>query len=836
MKKGLLLLGLMILALPLMAGPQQILMVVTSCDQLKQPNGTHPTGCWPEELIEPYLLFEDAGFSVTIASPKGGVIPFDQGGLNPKVVGEKAALRYQNLLKQKPVLTVSLPLSSVLQNEVPYDVVFLAGGHGTLEDFFPNSELKTILERAYQNKAIIAGVCHGVVGLLNLKDSHMLKGADLTGFSNKEEDMIGLTPLAQSYLGGRTVAERLKQMVSYAGRGNYTCAEPWQSYVVNYQNHLITGQNPSSSTALAKEILGVLKKLSRNKIKAAIQKGYPVFGSFVTIGHPAVVETLSFTGIDFVWIEGEHAPLSLPQIASLNMATMEKGVVPIVRVPSNNMDSIKQYVDTGAMGIIVPYIKTADDAKKAVNALKYPPLGERGIGLGRATRYFIQFKDYVEHANQDVMVILMLETKEAVANIEEIVAVPGIDLISMGPFDLSASMGLVGQPGHPEVQKALAKVEKVAQKAGIALGISVPDKKTAYEWMERGYRYFVIGADVEYLYKSAKSILDQSIEPDGEWEIAPNLKFHYAYMESNFLAEVQSKTWEIPSIPTFSKEGEPDITNIALKGILGLNFPLPTRANPDDYMFFLKFYRYPSSLDAKITAQKILFPYYLQHMKGWPKIWAYVQNPENIYVKKGLVAKKDSNFAQNPFPALRIPDEYVKLATSQIPAQNLFDTSIPFSSIYFTTEGQKPLVEKESDYVEWTTRGMRSAHRELISIYKKNMIEVKGQESEKFYYFLEPSYAPETALSPSHFTLIKLPKQPMLFLSNYLDLPMPHNLKRIFLSGLLLVYKSQYFTTQTLETILSLSVDSPEFKNAVQLSGSDLLEVVSVVEFEEDKK
>lgn len=484
-----------------------VLLVVTSAEKI-QINGQERTaGCWAEELIEPYQLFAGEGVQVTIASPLGGKILFDPASLDAATVGDETAVRYRNLIASDRMLGFALPLAHLLkQKKFPYDVVFFAGGHGAVVDLANNKEVQELLMRACQNGGILAAVCHGVAALLNLPEA--LTGAQVTGFSNREEDLIGMTPSIRRYLGD-TLENLLRKAAVSAGQGAYVCKGEWQPCVVNYRNRVLSGQNPASSRPLAIEVLRVLDSLSNNRVKAMLQKDYPVYGAFVTIGHPSVVETLCLAGIDFIWIDAEHAALSLPQIVTMNMATGETGVVPIIRVPSNNMDVIKQHVDTGVMGVIVPYIKSKDDAVKAVRALKYPPQGERGIGLGRATRYFIKLKEYLPNANRDVMVILMIETKEVCDNIDEVLQVPGIDMLSIGPFDLSASCGYPGQTNHPEVRKAIEKVETAALKAGIPLGISVPDRKRALSLISRGYRFFVIGSDVEYLYKGARKFFEQ---------------------------------------------------------------------------------------------------------------------------------------------------------------------------------------------------------------------------------------------------------------------------------------------------------------------------------------
>lgn len=837
------------------AAPVQILMIVTSTSVLEMDGKQHETGCWAEEMLEPASLFSEAGFIVTIASPKGGEIPFDTGSLNPGVVGADVAAKYKKLL-ENPEYRYALPLSKIVKdNDVSYDVVFLCGGHGTLADFPNNPEIKQILTRALEQRKIVAGVCHGVTGLLNLEGHPLMQGAQVGGFSDAEEQAIGLTPLACHYL-GQSVQTRLAAMVG--PQGGYSCGGLWEGYVVNYQNRLLTGQNPAASIPLAKEIIKVIQSLSRNPVKSSMQKNYPVFGSFVTIGHPSVPEVLCYSPIDFIWIEGEHAALTLSQIQALNISANQNKTVSIVRVPTNHPDTIKQYVDTGAGGIIVPTIKTAEDAAKVVRSLKYPPVGERGMGLGRSTGYFVHLKDYLAHANQDVLVILMIETKEAVANIDEIVQVPGIDLLSMGPFDLSGSLGLPGQVSHPTVQEAIAKVEAAAQKAGIPLGISVPNYPTAMKLMERGYRFFVIGADVEYLHQGVSKFFAPPTpppvaptpvppkEPDLGWKIDDDIKYHYAYLEPDWLSGLEPTTpvvWKNPEPAPFSTVDKPDITNIELKGILGLGFPLPTRENVEKYSFYLKLYQYPEYLNANLSANRIIQAYLFDQMPGAEVLRKYMSNPKNVYIKQCVIAETKRAFGkEDPFPALKFPESpiahkkvwpsnlqtFAEDTTNKVvgtfPAQTILDSSLPFVSLYLKPTAEMPANANDEALAQWSAQGMLSFHSQMLEVYRKNLVELDISDPD-MYYFVQPSYALENRFV--NITVWRIAKKPMIF-SNFRNLPMPLDPARVFLSSLLLVYRDQYIGVNNLYAF-QYAMSNPAFQQMYQPTESQVLEVGSVI-------
>ncbi len=312
------------------------------------------------------------------------------------------------------------------------------------------------------------------------------------------------------------------------------------------------------------------------------------------------------------------------------------------------------------------------------------------------------------------------------------------------------------------------------------------------------------------------------------WEIDRELKFHYAYLPKEGPIDGKNVEMEKPGIPNFGNPDAPDITNIALNNILGLGFPLPTEEKPEEYKFYLKFYDFPESIDPAITAERVVSPYLLHSMKSAATIYSYIKSRHNLYVKKGYIAPADTKFSkENPFPAFEVPKEPVKTEMATIPPQPLFDSCIPFSSIYISTRGSIPDNLKEEEKAAWTSKGLIGFHKELLDIYRKNFIEVKGAEPDKYYYFMELSYQiPQKDEAPA-VTVFKLPKQPMLF-PNYKELPMPHDPERIFLTGLLIVYRNRYVRAVTKEPVTDMIVDSREFKRDYMPLTADLLEVVSV--------
>jgi len=242
----------------------------------------------------------------------------------------------------------------------------------------------------------------------------------------------------------------------------------------------------------------------RNPVKELLTSGKNVYGAFVSIAHPSVGNILAQSGVDFVWIDAEHAAVSIDQFLQIVMSVRGTRAIPLVRVSVNDVDHIKPFLDNGALGVVVPNIRTVQDAQKAVQALKYPPEGNRRVGLGYSTGYVSNLSDYLKSANRNILVVLMIETKEAVEHIDQILRVPGVDVFHVGLYDLSCSLGHLGQPDHPDVRKAVASVEAAAAKANATLGRAVGSLKQAEELSRKGYRFFTIGSDMEFLAAGVK--------------------------------------------------------------------------------------------------------------------------------------------------------------------------------------------------------------------------------------------------------------------------------------------------------------------------------------------
>ncbi len=195
-----------------------------------------------------------------------------------------------------------------------------------------------------------------------------------------------------------------------------------------------------------------------NKVKAALADCRPTFGGWIQIGHPVVAEVMAKAGFDWLAIDAEHAAIDLETATSLLRAMSPFECVPLVRVPHNDLMWIRRVLDAGAGGVIVPMVNSADDARRAVEAAKYPPAGVRGFGYCRANAHGEDFAAYAARANDEVIVIAQVEHIRSVDAVDEILGVEGVDGVFIGPYDLSGSMGITGQLDHPRMKEAQARV------------------------------------------------------------------------------------------------------------------------------------------------------------------------------------------------------------------------------------------------------------------------------------------------------------------------------------------------------------------------------------------
>lgn len=225
-------------------------------------------------------------------------------------------------------------------------------------------------------------------------------------------------------------------------------------------------------------------------------------GPFINLCHPAVMEIAGLAGFDFAIIDTEHGEISSDRAVDMVRAAILAGVSPVLRVYGNQPELIAKALDIGAHGVQVPQICSKAEAETAVSAAKFSPAGSRGCNrFVRAAQYSKMSKeDFFGKSNDTTAVILQVEGVEGMNCLEDILSVPGIDVLFIGPYDLSASLGIPGQIEHPKVMEAMEKTLVLAKKAGVALGFFVDDAATAAKWKKLGIQYISFASDTGMLY------------------------------------------------------------------------------------------------------------------------------------------------------------------------------------------------------------------------------------------------------------------------------------------------------------------------------------------------
>ena len=240
--------------------------------------------------------------------------------------------------------------------------------------------------------------------------------------------------------------------------------------------------------------------------KIRLDRGERFVGTFIALPSPESAELFAEVGYDWLIIDTEHGPFDA--LLAQRMLQGVGGRCPcVVRVPSNEEVWIKKALDIGSAGVLVPLVNTAETAARVARACRYAPKGVRGMGGARAHRYGVGFQDYVERADREIVAIVQAEHIEAVANIEAIVRVPGIDAVFVGPYDLSASMGKPGRIHDPEVTAAIRRVRDAVLGAGLKAGIYCSDGDSARECMRQGYTLIGMNTDLGLLVDAAGAAL-----------------------------------------------------------------------------------------------------------------------------------------------------------------------------------------------------------------------------------------------------------------------------------------------------------------------------------------
>ncbi|MFN8494683.1 MAG: aldolase/citrate lyase family protein [Caldilineaceae bacterium] len=242
--------------------------------------------------------------------------------------------------------------------------------------------------------------------------------------------------------------------------------------------------------------------IAPNRAKHALRDGQAIIGTMVAeIRQPAVMQLLANAGFDYVIIDNEHGPFNIETIADLSRTALYVGLTPIVRVPDLTYPYIAQALDSGAQGVMIPRITSVEQVQQAVQIVKYPPVGQRGSAL---TRGYTNFRggsvvEVMTQANDETMVVIQIETRAALEQIDAIVAVPGVDVAFIGPNDLSIALGVPGQTTSPVLVSAIEAVMAACQRHGVTAAIQMNDLKLAVQWAQHSLKMISFSAETGLL-------------------------------------------------------------------------------------------------------------------------------------------------------------------------------------------------------------------------------------------------------------------------------------------------------------------------------------------------
>lgn len=233
-----------------------------------------------------------------------------------------------------------------------------------------------------------------------------------------------------------------------------------------------------------------------------------LIGCWSALGSPITAEVLGLAGFDWLLLDSEHAPNDVLSLIPQLMALKDSPSAPVVRPAWNDTVLLKRLLDAGFYNFLIPFVQTADEAKAAVAATRYPPAGVRGVSVAQRSNRYGTVKDYLAGINDEICVVVQIENGVGVANAAEIAAVDGVDGLFVGPSDLAAAMGHLGNAGHPEVQTAIKAVFDVAAKAGKASGILAPVEADARRYLDMGATFVAVGSDLGVFRAATQKLRD----------------------------------------------------------------------------------------------------------------------------------------------------------------------------------------------------------------------------------------------------------------------------------------------------------------------------------------
>ena len=248
--------------------------------------------------------------------------------------------------------------------------------------------------------------------------------------------------------------------------------------------------------------------LRQKKLKQALRNREQLFAAWVSYAHPSITETFAKAGFDFIAIDMEHSTISLTEGQRIIAACQAESVPCLPRPVSHSNDYLKPLLESGADGMLIQMVNTADDVKRLINDLKYPPIGKRSYGVSRAQGYGFDFEEYITSWNETSTFMIQVESIEAVKNIEKLLAFDEIDAVMVGPYDISGSLGVPGQLDHPKVLEASKKVIDACEKYGKSCGTQLndPNPENIQALFDLGYTYAILGSDLFVLWKWAEQM------------------------------------------------------------------------------------------------------------------------------------------------------------------------------------------------------------------------------------------------------------------------------------------------------------------------------------------
>ncbi len=256
----------------------------------------------------------------------------------------------------------------------------------------------------------------------------------------------------------------------------------------------------------------------KNKLRKALLNKELTFGAWQQLGHPGITEILANAGFDWICVDLEHGAIDFETMTNIFRTIDAYDCVPVARLPLNDPIWIHRTLDAGARGLIIPMVKTAEEAEAAIREAKFPPRGARGYGYSRANKHGADFQGYCADANDEIAMIMQIEHKDAIAHLDEILKVDGVDGLFIGPLDLSGSMGITGQMEHPDMVEALEKYKSACKTHGTSAGTHIvhPNDRNVRETIEAGYTLIALGMDNSLLLSVCSQVLGAARSLSGD--------------------------------------------------------------------------------------------------------------------------------------------------------------------------------------------------------------------------------------------------------------------------------------------------------------------------------